>query len=103
MVITYNFKDGSKTITLAEIEEADKGSDFTDFGAPEKSACFGKCFFISGLLEIHKREFPTAALPDAELYQPFSVSSDIVRTASAVAIMQFIQKLSPASAFSSIQ
>ena len=36
-------------------------------------------------------------------YQPFSVSSDIVRTASAVAIMQFIQKLSPASAFSSIQ
>ncbi len=34
MVITFNFKDGSKTITFAEIEEAEKGSDFTDFGAP---------------------------------------------------------------------
>ncbi len=33
MVITINFKDGSKTITFAEIEAADKGSDFTDFGA----------------------------------------------------------------------
>ncbi|MCQ2477574.1 MAG: hypothetical protein MJ125_07085, partial [Clostridia bacterium] len=31
-----NFKDGSKTITFAEIEAADKGSDFTDFGAPNK-------------------------------------------------------------------
>lgn len=35
MVITFNFKDGSKTITFAEIEAAEKGSDFTDFGAPE--------------------------------------------------------------------
>jgi len=34
MVITFNFKDGSKTITFAEIEAAEKGSDFTDFGAP---------------------------------------------------------------------
>ena len=34
IVITFNFKDGSKTITFAEIEEAEKGSDFTDFGAP---------------------------------------------------------------------
>ncbi len=36
MVITINFKDGSKTITFAEIEAAEKGSDFTDFGAPCK-------------------------------------------------------------------
>ena len=35
MVITFNFKDGSKTITFAEIEAAEKGSDFTDFGAPQ--------------------------------------------------------------------
>ena len=35
MVITFNFKDGSKTITFDEIEEAEKGSDFTSFGAPK--------------------------------------------------------------------
>ena len=35
MIITFNFKDGSKTITFAEIEAAEKGSDFTDFGAPK--------------------------------------------------------------------
>ena len=37
MVITFNFKDGSKTITFAEIEAAEKGSDFTDFGAPTRN------------------------------------------------------------------
>ena len=37
MVITFNFKDGSKTITFAEIEAAEKGSDFTDFGAPKSA------------------------------------------------------------------
>ena len=36
MVITFNFKDGSKTITFAEIEAAEKGSDFTSFGAPKE-------------------------------------------------------------------
>ncbi len=35
MVITFNFKDSSKTITFAEIEAAEKGSDFTDFAAPK--------------------------------------------------------------------
>lgn len=35
MVITFNFKDGSKTITFAEVEAAEKGSNFTDFGAPK--------------------------------------------------------------------
>ena len=40
MVITFNFKDGSKTITFAEIEAAEKGSDFTEFGAPLKPLIF---------------------------------------------------------------
>ena len=34
MVITFNYKDGSKTITFEEIESTMKGSDLTVFGAP---------------------------------------------------------------------
>ena len=45
MVITFNFKDSSKTITFAEIEAAEKGSDFTDFGAPKNSFAYANEFF----------------------------------------------------------
>ena len=38
MVITFNYKDGSKTITFEEIENAINGSDLAGFGAPEKTA-----------------------------------------------------------------
>ena len=34
MVITFNYKDGSKTITFEEIENTMNGSDLTAFGAP---------------------------------------------------------------------
>ena len=34
MVITFNYKDGSKTITFEEIENTINGSDLTDFAAP---------------------------------------------------------------------
>ena len=37
MVITFNYKDGSKTITFEEIESTMKGSDLTAFGAPRCS------------------------------------------------------------------
>ena len=38
MVITFNYKDGAKTITFEEIENAINGSDLAGFGAPEKTA-----------------------------------------------------------------
>ena len=34
MVITFNYKDGSKTITFEEIENTINGSDLAGFGAP---------------------------------------------------------------------
>lgn len=34
MVITFNYKDGSKTIPFEEIEKAINGSDLAGFGAP---------------------------------------------------------------------
>ncbi len=53
MVITFNFKDSSKTITFAEIEAAEKGSDFTDFGAPKTdgnpSGEIAVCFYCSAI------------------------------------------------------
>ena len=46
MIITFNFKDDSKTITFAEIEAAEKGSDFTAFGRPkDRSKPKGLLFF----------------------------------------------------------
>ena len=44
LVITFNYKEGTKTITFAEIEEA-FGSDLSSLTAPEKSTCESKCFF----------------------------------------------------------
>ncbi len=48
MVITFNYKDGSKTITFEEIENAINGSDLTAFGAPMKNpvASASGFFFI---------------------------------------------------------
>ncbi|MBR7136553.1 MAG: recombinase family protein, partial [Clostridia bacterium] len=45
LVITFNYKEGTKTITFAEIEEA-FGSDLSSLTAPEKSTCNRKCFFL---------------------------------------------------------
>ena len=39
MVITFNYKDGSKTITLEEIENSALGSDLTSLAAPIKRLC----------------------------------------------------------------
>ena len=36
MVITFNYKDGSKTITFEEIENTINGSDLAGFGAPRR-------------------------------------------------------------------
>ena len=45
MVITFNYKEQSKTITFADLEESGLGSDNTALAAPEKSTCIRKCFF----------------------------------------------------------
>ena len=44
MVITFNYKDGSETVSLSEIENSDLSSDLTASALPEKRA-FYKLFF----------------------------------------------------------
>lgn len=44
MVITFNYKDGSKTITLEEIENSAFGSDLTSLAAPAKSQILSDFF-----------------------------------------------------------
>ena len=34
LVITFNYKDGTKTVTLADVEHAKLGSDLKGFGVP---------------------------------------------------------------------
>ena len=40
LVITFNYKEGTKTIAFAEIEEA-FGSDLSSLTAPCEAACIG--------------------------------------------------------------
>ncbi|MCH5297166.1 MAG: zinc ribbon domain-containing protein, partial [Ruminococcus sp.] len=48
IVITFNYKDGSKTITLEEIENSALGSDLTSLAAPKReSRIFYSLFLIS--------------------------------------------------------
>ena len=45
IILTFNYKDGSKTITLADVE----GSDLSSFGAPikrKKTSLIGMSFFM---------------------------------------------------------
>ena len=51
LILTFNYKDGSKTITLAEVE----GSDLSVLGAPRRSKVrFAPTFFYScGIKEHH--------------------------------------------------
>lgn len=43
IILTFNYKDGSKTITLAEVE----GSDLSVLGAPRRSTPLGVLLFVS--------------------------------------------------------
>lgn len=36
MVITFNYKDGTKEVSFKDLEQSGLGSDFTDYGAPKK-------------------------------------------------------------------
>ena len=38
MIITFNFKDGTETITFADLEKSELGSDFKVSGAPKRTA-----------------------------------------------------------------
>ena len=38
MVITFNYKDGTKEITLKDLKESGLGSDITDLGAPTQKS-----------------------------------------------------------------
>ena len=44
MVITFNYKDGSETVSLSEIENSDLSSDLTASALPKKAPSF-RCFF----------------------------------------------------------
>ena len=47
MIITFNYKDGTKTITLDDVKRTIKkdntGSDLDCHGAPKKSTLRGQC------------------------------------------------------------
>ena len=47
MFFTFNYKDGSKTITFEEIENAINGSDLTDFAAQKTIGCCRVFLFTS--------------------------------------------------------
>ena len=54
MVITFNYKEGTKTSTFAELQEAisDKnGSDLDCLAAPQETACARRFFDLQGLLK----------------------------------------------------
>ena len=57
VLLTFNFKDGTKTITFSDVgkvlEHADNGSDLDCSGAPEKDPVFIIGSFALFLLEIH--------------------------------------------------
>ncbi len=42
ITFTFNYKDGTKTITFADLEKSGLGSDINALDAPEKSTNFGK-------------------------------------------------------------
>ena len=44
MVITFNFKDGTETITFADLEKSALGSDFKVSGAPKKKSRIAALF-----------------------------------------------------------
>ncbi len=46
MVITFNYKDGSKTISLTDVENSDISSNLTASALPKKNIDFCRCFFL---------------------------------------------------------
>ena len=45
VIITFNYKDGAKTVSLNDI----KGSDLTALGAPDVDKCFDYCRYLKYL------------------------------------------------------
>jgi site-specific DNA recombinase len=43
LVLTYNFKDGTESVTLEDVEKA-FGSDLARAAPPYKNTCLGRCF-----------------------------------------------------------
>ena len=63
MVITFNYKDGAKTITFEEIENTINGSDLAGFGAPTLRPCISTVsafFFVNNHTQNH---WQTRCLP----------------------------------------
>ncbi len=46
MVITFNYKEGSETVSLSEIEKSDLGSDLTSSASPQALTLVGAYFYI---------------------------------------------------------
>ena len=51
MVITFNFKDGTETITFADLEKSALGSDFKVSGAPDQIERSGFLFYLNTILK----------------------------------------------------
>lgn len=57
IVFTYNYKDGTVTLTLQEIEAA-FGSDFTNFSPPKKPSKWVAFFFLPEVrLQMHRNAY----------------------------------------------
>ena len=71
LVLTFNYKDGTRTITLDDVKEAVKnntGSDLDCLGAPTKKSPLRALFCWSDSaagLEPTSMQYPSGALPNA--------------------------------------
>ena len=45
MIITFNYKDGTKTITFSDLEKSELGSDINGLGEPRKKPSERMAFF----------------------------------------------------------
>ena len=55
VVFTFNYKDGSKTITIEEIENSALSSDLTSFGAPQKARFYRAFCIFRGKIIVGRR------------------------------------------------
>ena len=66
LVITFNYKNGTKTVTFAELEESGIISDMDSTGEPKKSRLpFGSLLFLSfffWLEQLHRAQSHAAAV-----------------------------------------
>ena len=87
LVITFNYKEGTKTITFAEIEEA-FGSDLSSLTAPKKFlGLVPRIFFTSSLLPL---TYYFQKILDANFSEKWRVKSEEVKNPDRFRIQDFL-------------